>query len=151
MTKNQCHGRFVESFGRLHLAQSLNDAGYVCAEPLIDNGIDLIAFSPDSKRVTTLQMKVSSKDRYDVKRKYDGKVDLLVFVFRATSANPEIYVVPYAEIVRDLIEANGYDKNPSWTSGDSAGWGGTINKNSRAKFKSWLATPARWRALLETT
>ena len=33
MTKNQCHGRFVESFGRLHLAQSLHDAGYVCAEP----------------------------------------------------------------------------------------------------------------------
>jgi hypothetical protein len=26
MTKNQCHGRFVESFGRLHLAQSLHDA-----------------------------------------------------------------------------------------------------------------------------
>jgi hypothetical protein len=39
MTKNQCHGRFVESFGRLHLAQSLHDAGYVCAEPIIDNGV----------------------------------------------------------------------------------------------------------------
>lgn len=34
MTKNQYHGRFVESFGRLHLAQSLHNAGYVCAQPL---------------------------------------------------------------------------------------------------------------------
>jgi hypothetical protein len=32
MTKNQGHGRYVESFGRLHLAQSLHDAGYVCTE-----------------------------------------------------------------------------------------------------------------------
>jgi hypothetical protein len=29
---NQCHGRYVESFGRLHLAQSLHNPGYVCAE-----------------------------------------------------------------------------------------------------------------------
>lgn len=151
MTKNQCHGRFVEFFSRLHLAQSLHDAGYVCAEPLIDNGIDLVAFSPESKRIATLQMKASSKDRYEVKRKYDGKVDLLVFVFHATSANPEIYAVQYAEIVRDLIAANGYDKNPSWTREDNAGWGGMINKNSRAKFESWRATPERWHALLETT
>lgn len=113
MTKNQCHGRFVESFSRLHRAQSLHDAGYACAEPVIDNGIDLVAFSPQSKRITNLQMKASSKDRYDVKRKYDGKVDLLVFVFYATTSAPQIYAVPYAEIVRDLIEANGYHKNPS--------------------------------------
>lgn len=45
---------FVESFGRLHLAQSLHDVGYVCAEPLIDDGIDLVAFSPESKRIATL-------------------------------------------------------------------------------------------------
>ena len=39
-----------------------------------------------------------------MKRKYEGKVDVLVFVFYATTA-PQIYAVPYAEIVRDLIEA----------------------------------------------
>ena len=63
MTKNQCHGRFVESFGRLHLAPSLHNAGYACAEPIIDNGIDLVAFSPVSKRYTTLQMKAFTDDR----------------------------------------------------------------------------------------
>jgi hypothetical protein len=89
------------------------------------NGIDLAASSLLARVewCTTLQMKASSQDRYDVKRKYDGNVDLLAFVFQATSANPEIYVVQYAEIVRDLIEANGYDKNPSWTREDNAGSG----------------------------
>ncbi len=148
MTKNQSHGRFVESFGRLHLAQSLHDAGYVCAEPVIDEGIDLVAFSPESKRITTLQMKASTTNRYDVKRKYAGKVNLLVFVFYACNADPKICVVAYAEIVRDLIEANGYDKTRSWTREVNAGWGATINKSSQPLFDSWLATPERWRALL---
>jgi hypothetical protein len=149
MTKNQSHGRFVESFGRLHLAQSLHRAGYLCAEPIIDDGIDLVAFSPESKRIATLQMKASSKARYDVKRKYEGKVDLLVCVFYACSADPKTYMVEYAEIVRDLIISNGYDKNPSWTREADAGWGGTINEKSRQNFESWLATPERWRSLLE--
>jgi|HubBroStandDraft_6_1064221.scaffolds.fasta_scaffold86715_2 hypothetical protein len=64
--QNQCHGRFVESFGRLHLAQSLHDAGYVCAETLIDDGIGLVAFSPELKRYATLQMKAFTHGSYEV-------------------------------------------------------------------------------------
>ena len=60
--QNPRPGRFVESFGRLHLAESLHAAGYSCAEPLIDNGVDLVAFKDG--RYRTLQLKAATGERF---------------------------------------------------------------------------------------
>jgi hypothetical protein len=100
-----------------------------------------------SKRYATLQMKAFTDDRYDVKRKYEGSVDLLVFVYRARSANPKIYAVEYAEIEEKVIKANGYDKTESWNRKDNAGWGSTIGPKMQAQFDEWTATPG-WLPLL---
>jgi hypothetical protein len=39
-----------------------------------------------------------------------ARFDLLLFVFHATSANPEIYVVEHAEIEEKVVKANGTAK-----------------------------------------
>ena len=135
-------GRFVETFGRLHLAENLHDAGYSCAEPLIDIGVDLIAFKDG--RYRTLQLKAATNERFGLERKYEGRVDVMVYVFHARSAKPEIYAMTYAE-AEAILEARGHTKSASW---EKKGYSLRPGPEVKASLAQYLATPARWRELL---
>jgi len=137
-------GRFVESFGRLHLAESLHTAGYACAEPLIDNGVDLVAFRDG--RYRTLQLKAATGERFGVARKYEGRAEIFVYIFHARSAKPQIYAMTYDQAVA-ILRDRGHCESKSWK--EKGGYTLVPGPKVRTLLEPYHATPERWRALLE--
>jgi hypothetical protein len=138
-------GRFVETYGRLIVAESLLQAGFECAEPVQDHGIDLVAFSGLSGKFVTIQLKASTATRFSLDAKYESRAAIIAFVFRCRSANPEVYALTYDE-AHAIAAKMGYIESPSWKNDQS--YSIESGKELRVLLEPFRATPTRWRTLL---
>lgn len=104
----------VEISGRNWLTAQLLLRGIEVAVPVVDRGVDLIAFREVGAagiRALPLQLKCSSTESFNLNRKYEGRGIPLVYVWHALTA-PLAFFLTYDEAFEVLGEAAA--QTPSW-------------------------------------
>jgi hypothetical protein len=115
-------GQLTEIAGRHLLIANLISAGLEVAEPIRDNGIDLIAYSgrqgSEDFVARPIQLKAYSHESFALDGKYDRIPHLLIaYVWNVREPqNSEIYALTFQEAL-GILEERGYARTDSWTQG----------------------------------
>jgi hypothetical protein len=141
-------GRFVESYGRLVLAESLLKAHFECAEPVQDHGIDLVAFSGRSGKFVTIQLKAATGTRFSIDAKFKGRAAIIAYVFRCRSSEPEVFALTYRQVLGIATKMK-YTKSASWI--HKKKYSTVVGRELRALLEPYRATPKLWRDVLPRT
>lgn len=134
----------VEVAGRNWLTAQLLVRGFEVATPVIDRGIDLIAFSEVGEvgiRALPLQLKCAAGESFSLDQKYAGRGIPLVYVWNVLTT-PVAYVLTYEEALTTLGKAT---DTASWRDGGKYAVT-TISRDLRERLEpfrdrwDWLAS-----------
>lgn len=99
-------GQQIEFANRSRLVARLFELDYEIFVPVIDTGIDIVAYRPDTKEFKLIQLKT----RWTIDRKY---IDRDIWVAFPSEKIGDWYIAPHEELVR-LGEERGYCRTSSW-------------------------------------
>jgi len=146
--------QLTEIAGKHLLISQLISAGFEVAEPIRDNGIDLIVYSTskDGRRFVAhpIQLKASSTDSFSLDRKYADLNGLVItYIWRVEAPNESsIHALTFDEAV-SVLNQRGYSKTDSWKRD-----GYYFVKKASAELKDalepFLMTPERWKLRLQS-
>jgi hypothetical protein len=108
--------QLIEIAGKHLLISRLVAAGFEVAEPLRDNGIDLIVYRGDSEFTAwPIQMKASTQESFSLDRKYKKIPNILIaYVWNVNAAERgDVYLLTFNDAVK-VMEIKGYDETNSW-------------------------------------
>jgi hypothetical protein len=109
--------QLVEIAGKHLLISRLVAAGFEVAEPLRDNGIDLIVYRGENGFTAwPIQMKASTQESFSLDTKYERIPNLLIaYVWNVNAAeHGEVRLLTFGGALK-VMEAKGYAKTDSWT------------------------------------
>jgi hypothetical protein len=145
--------QLTEIAGRHLLIAHLLSAGFEVAQPLRDNGIDLVAYQ--GKRGTRqflarpIQLKAFSRESFYVDKRYESLPHLLIaYVWNVrTPDKSEIYALTFPDALA-ILEKKGFADTNSWT---KAGQYFVRNAGKELKnlLKPFRMTPDRWEEKLK--
>ena len=104
---NKASGAQIEFVNRSRLIARLFELGYEVFVPVIDTGVDLVAYRPADKAVKLVQLKT----RWTIDRKY---LDRDIWIAFPAEEYGDWFVAPHDALVA-LGEQRGYCKTASWT------------------------------------
>ncbi|MBZ5599165.1 MAG: hypothetical protein LAN83_12675 [Acidobacteriia bacterium] len=145
--------QITELAGRNRLASELQRAGIEVARPERDHGVDLVAFLDNGTfRACPIQMKVASRERFDVQRKYADFPELkLVYVWDVEKDKSSYFVLSYTD-AENVAEQMGWTKTRSWRGEikGPAGYGTRhVGEALRKRLESYKVTaPDDWKRRL---
>ena len=147
--------QLVELEGRNRLIESILHAGLDVALPIRDDGVDLIVYRRKGEglfNARPVQLKTATRPRFAVDRlKYEGRQGLIMAYVWGQDRST-IYALSYHPDVSDVARAMGWDQTNAWQTGagtNRPGWSCYVSSKLLRALKPFLATPDRWRALLE--
>lgn len=148
------HKQHVEVVGRNIVTNQLTREGIEVAEPVRDQGIDLVAYlskddGADRFQARPLQLKVASDRAFSIRRKYLAFNQMyIVYVWRVAypSDEPEIYVLDTDEMVA-VGDERGWTTNPTWIDNDR--WDETqATQATKRLIQKHRMKPGGWRSKL---
>jgi hypothetical protein len=142
--------QLVEIAAKHLLISRLVAAGFEVAEPLRDNGIDLIVYRGGSGfKAWPIQMKASTQESFSLHRKYEKTPDLLIaYVWNVNAAEKgEVFLLTFKDAVK-VMELKPYAKTDSWIKND---YYFVRNAGSELKglLKKFGMTAEQWREKLQ--
>jgi hypothetical protein len=143
--------QITELAGRHYLISQLLSGGVEVASPVRDKGIDLIAYldSVDSHTdflAIPIQLKANQEARFGVDKKYEKIRNLLmVYAWKVSTQEPELYALSYQEVVEQL-ESRNHTKSPSWIK--HGGYSLKVNDAWRERLRQFRMRPEDWHATL---
>lgn len=144
--------QLVEIAGKHLLISRLVAAGFEVAEPLRDNGIDLIVYRGDGGFTAwPIQMKASTQESFSLDSKYQKIPNILIaYVWNVTAAERgDIYLLTFDDAVK-VMEIKGYADTDAWRKN-----GYYFVRNAGTELKALLRqygmTTEQWREKLQAT
>lgn len=145
--------QLTEIAGKHLLIAHLINAGFEVAEPIRDNGIDLVAYrgekGSDDFTAWPIQLKAFSHESFYLDRKYASVPRLLIaYVWNVkTPDRSEVYALTFEEALR-LMDEKGYSKTDSWA---KAGRYFVRDAGHKLKdqLKQYRMTPEQWQKRLK--
>jgi len=142
--------QLVEIAGKHLLISRLVAAGFEVAEPLRDNGIDLIVYRGDNGFTAwPIQMKASTQESFSLDSKYQKVPNILIaYVWNVnTSERGDIYLLTFNDAVK-VMEIKGYAETDSWK---KKGYYFVRNAGTELKslLKQYGMTTEQWREKIQ--
>jgi hypothetical protein len=151
LTPQDSDSQLVEMAGKHLLISRLVAAGFEVAEPLRDNGIDLIVYRDGKDFLARpVQLKAFSHESFSLDEKYKKFPHLLIaYVWNAqTPERSDVYALTFDDAMQ-VMDKKGYSKTDSWTKG-----GRYFVRDAGVKLKEILKpyrmTREKWREKLQT-
>lgn len=145
--------QLTEIAGKHLLIAHLIEAGIEVAEPIRDNGIDLIAYrgakGSEDFAAWPIQLKAFSHESFYLERKYASRPRLLIaYVWNVkTPGKSEIYALTYAEALR-VMDDRGYSATDSWTRGNRY-FVRDAGRELKDRLQEYKMTPEKWQEKLK--
>jgi hypothetical protein len=142
--------QLVEIAGKHLLISRLVASGFEVAEPLRDNGIDLIVYRGDNGFTAwPIQMKASTQESFSLDSKYKKIPNLLIaYVWNVNAAERgDIYLLTFDNAVK-VMTVKGYAETDSWT---KKGYYFVRNAGTELKglLKQYGMTTEQWREKIQ--
>ena len=131
------------------------DAGLDVAEPIRDDGVDLIVYrrkGDGAFYARPIQLKTSTTARFAIDRKYERR-EGLIMAYVWGRERSTIYALAYDPDVNDIARKMGWEDTDSWRTGGhnkKPGWSCYPNPKLLKLLSPFEATPDRWRTLQES-
>jgi hypothetical protein len=143
--------QLVEIAGKHLLISRLVAAGFEVAEPLRDNGIDLIVYRGDNGFTAwPIQMKASTQESFSLDSKYKKIPNILIaYVWNVNAEERgDVYLLTFNNAVK-VMEIKGYAETDSWK---KKGYYFVRNAGTELKslLKQYGMTTEQWREKIQT-
>jgi hypothetical protein len=142
--------QLIEVFGKNLLISQLVSAGFEVAQPVRDQGIDLIVYREGKDFVARpVQLKASSHESFSLDMKYQRFPHLLIaYVWNVQGPEPsDIYALTFDDALQ-VMEKRGHVKTDSWT---KKGYYFVRSAGLELKkvLEPYKMTPKRWQEKLQ--
>jgi len=145
--------QLTEIAGRHLLIAHLINAGFEVAEPLRDNGIDLVAYrgreGSEDFIARPIQMKAFSHESFYLERKYERFPRLLIaYVWNVeTPEQSAVYALTFEDAVK-VLEKKGYSQTESWIK-DGRYFVRNAGQELKGLLEPFRMTRERWQEMLK--